>query len=97
MAAFILINCWGGLMQARAMARVADAPRHEGFACPVCKAVPPQGAFWGCGKCRKPFDTFATGGVCPNCGVQYGVTSCPECGNVRPMNEWAASNIPPKL
>src|ERR1022692_1377203 len=31
MAAFILINCWGGLMQARAMARVANAPRHDEF------------------------------------------------------------------
>jgi len=98
MAVFILMNCWGGLMQARAMARVAAAPRHEGYACPVCKIAPPQGAYWGCGKCRKPFDTFATGGLCPNCGIQYNVTSCPECGSLRPMSEWmTASNLPPKL
>jgi Zn-dependent protease len=98
MAAFILINCWGGLTHARALARVANAPRHDGFACPACKLAPPRGAFWGCGKCRKTFDTFETQGVCPNCGTQFAVTSCPECGNVRPMSEWmAASNIPPKL
>jgi Zn-dependent protease len=97
-AVFILLNCWGGLMQARAMARVANAPRHDGFACPVCKVAPPRGAFWVCGKCRKAFDTFETQGVCPNCGVQFAVTFCPECGNLRPMSEWvAAANIPPKL
>jgi len=98
MAAFILMNCWGGLMQARALARVANAPRHAEFACPVCHMAPPQGAFWMCGKCRKPFDTFATGGVCPNCGAQYAATSCPECGNLRPIEDWqAAGNVPPKL
>jgi Zn-dependent protease len=98
MAAFILMNCWGGLTQARALARVAGAPRREGFACPVCKAVPPRGDFWVCGKCRKPFDTFATQTICPNCGVQYGITYCTECGSVRPLNEWAVvSNDPPKM
>jgi hypothetical protein len=98
MAAFILINCWGGLTHARALARVANAPRHDGFACPDCKLAPPRGAFWGCGKCRKPFDTFETRGVCPNCGTQFAIASCPECGNVRPMSEWMVSpNVPPKL
>jgi Zn-dependent protease len=95
---FILFNCWGGLMQARAMARVANAPRHNGFACPVCKVAPPRAAFWRCGKCQKAFDTFETHGACPHCGAQYDVTACLECGNLRPMSEWAAAaNIPPKL
>jgi Zn-dependent protease len=98
MAVFILLNCWGGLTHARALARVANAPRHDGFACPVCGVPPPCGDFWGCGKCRKTFDTFATRGVCPNCGTQFAVTSCPECGSQRPMTEWAATaNAPPKL
>ncbi|HTY86743.1 MAG TPA: M50 family metallopeptidase [Candidatus Acidoferrum sp.] len=98
MAAFILFNCWGGLLQARAMARLTDAPRREGFACPVCRAAPPQGAFWICGKCRKPFDTFLTRAICPSCGAQYGVTSCPECGSLRPVTEWESFlNLPPKL
>jgi len=93
---FILMNCWGGLMQARAMARIAAAPRREGFACPVCKIAPPHGPFWVCGKCRKPFDTFETHGLCPNCGVEYAVTYCPECSSLRPMSEWMAySNTPP--
>jgi len=95
---FILLNCWGGLMQARALTRVANAPRREGYVCPNCKTVPPQGAFWMCGKCRKPFDTFATQGVCPNCGIQYTATSCPECGTLRPFSEWMTStDVPPQL
>ena len=98
MDVFILINCWGGLMQARAMAKLAQAARREGFACPACKTPPPQGPFWICGKCRKPFDTFLTRAICPNCGVQYGVTYCPECGSLRPLSEWGSFlNAPPKL
>jgi Zn-dependent protease len=98
MCAFIVMNCWGGLMQARALAKMANAPRREGFACPVCKTAPPLGAIWRCAKCRKAFDTFETQGVCPHCGTQYAATSCPECGNLRPISEWMTSaNVPPTL
>ena len=96
MCVFILTNCWGGLMQARALAKMANAPRREGFACPVCKTAPPLGAIWRCGKCRQPFDTFETQGLCPHCQTQYAATACPECGNLRPFSEWTASaNVPP--
>jgi Zn-dependent protease len=96
MCAFILMNCWGGLMQARAMVKMAKAPRREGFACPVCKTAPPQGAVWHCGKCRKAFDIFETQGVCPHCQTQYSATTCPECGNLRPISEWMNSTkVPP--
>ncbi len=85
-------------MQARALVKVANAPRREGFACPVCKTAPPMGAIWRCGKCRQPFDTFETQGVCPHCQTQYAATSCPECGNLRPISEWMTStNVPPPL
>jgi Zn-dependent protease len=94
----ILLNCWSGLTQARALVRIAKMPRRDGFACPVCKTTPLQGALWVCGKCRKPFDTFQTQGICPNCGVQYAATSCPECGSLQPFSEWIAStSVPPKL
>jgi Zn-dependent protease len=91
---FILLNCWRGLMQARALARLDNAPRHDGFACPACHAAPPRGDFWGCGKCRKTFDTFDTQGVCPYCGTQFAATRCLYCGDLRPISEWAA---PPPL
>ncbi len=98
LAVFAVLNCWGGLMQARALAKVANAPRREGYACPNCKTPPPQGAFWVCGKCRQPFDTFATQGLCPNCNAQYTATSCPECGTMRPFSEWESfGQVPPKL
>jgi predicted RNA-binding Zn-ribbon protein involved in translation (DUF1610 family) len=98
MAAFILMNCWSGMMQARAMIKMANAPRREGFVCPVCKTAPPLGAIWRCGKCRQPFDTFETQGVCPHCQTQYAATSCPECGSLRPISEWMTSaSVPPPL
>ena len=98
MTVFILLNCFGGLMHAQALAKVGRAPRRDGFICPDCKNPPPTGNFWRCGQCRHSFDTFATRGVCPNCGAQFTVTSCPECGNARPINEWEHSGqIPPPL
>jgi Zn-dependent protease len=97
MATFILLNCWGGLMQARALARIAKMPRRNGFACPVCKIAPPVGAIWRCGKCGKPFDTFATQATCPNCGTQFSATQCLDCGSLRPVGEWTTSPYPPPI
>ena len=99
LAAFIVLNCWNGVMQARRLSRVAAAPRRDGFACPECKTPPPIGAFWGCGKCRKGFDTFETQAVCPHCGTQYAATACPECGSLHPMGNWIVhpTTVPPRL
>jgi Zn-dependent protease len=92
MAAFILINCWGGLKQARALGRIAKLPRREGFACPSCKTPPPLGALWRCGKCGNAFDTFLTQATCPHCGVQYNVTQCLDCGTSSPIAAWQAQS-----
>ncbi len=94
MSAFILVNCWSGLMHARALARAAKVPRRDGFACPDCRTAPPSGAFWICGRCGKPFDTFVTQAVCPHCGAQYPVTQCLDCGSAHPVIEWI---LPPRL
>jgi Zn-dependent protease len=91
MAAFILMNCWSGLKQARALARIARLPRREGFACPSCKSAPPLGELWRCGKCGKAFDTFATQGACPHCGTQFNVTQCLDCGTSSPITAWITS------
>lgn len=98
-AVFILLNCFRGLLQARAMGRIANAPRRSNFACPACRSAPPQGAFWICGQCRRPFDTFETQASCPHCGAQFGVTACFECGALRPISDWwsAATAVPPRL
>ena len=89
---FILANCWRGLQQARVLARAAQLPRRSGFECPSCHAPPPIGGWWVCGRCGKPFDTFATQSICPHCGAQFETTRCLDCGEDHPMNEWL---IPP--
>jgi Zn-dependent protease len=87
---FVLMNCWTGLQQARALARFAKLPRRQEFACLTCKMSPPIGEFWKCGRCGQSFDTFQTGGVCPRCGARFDVTRCLDCGALHPMQEWAA-------
>jgi Zn-dependent protease/predicted RNA-binding Zn-ribbon protein involved in translation (DUF1610 family) len=99
MTAFIVLNCWGGLMQARLMSRIARLPRRHGFACPDCGEPPPIGEFWRCNKCLKSFDTFATHAICPHCGTQFPSTRCISCGHLRPLFEWltGAPPAPPTL
>jgi Zn-dependent protease len=90
MAAFMLMNCWGGLQHARALSHFAKLPRRDGLGCPQCKTAPPIGDYWKCGKCGQAFDTFQTRGVCPHCATQFSVTRCLDCGAVSPMSEWVA-------
>ena len=89
MAAFILMNCWGGLKHAQALARIAKIPRRQGFACPDCKSAPPLGALWRCGQCGNAFDIFASQGLCPQCNVQYHLIQCLDCGARHPAAEWS--------
>jgi len=88
LAAFMLLNCWGGLRHAQALSRFSKLPRREGFACPNCKTAPPVGENWKCGRCQQPFDSFLTHAICPLCGAQFPVTQCFECGAANPMGEW---------
>jgi Zn-dependent protease len=85
---FMLMNCWSGLRQAQQLLRIARLPRREGFACPSCRTEPPLGAYWQCGQCGQPFDTFQTQAVCPHCGARFATTRCLNCGEQHPMNEW---------
>ncbi len=98
LAVFILMNCWKGLQQARALLRLAKVPRHSGFFCPSCKASPPLGAYWRCSKCSKPFDTFQTQAVCPSCSTRFATTGCLDCGRTYPIGEWTVSpSTPPAM
>ena len=97
---FILLNCWGGLMQARMLARIAKLPRRGGFVCPSCLQPPIIGPLWRCDKCGGAFDTFETRASCPQCGAQFPVTGCPECGHAHSLAEWVAAaptQAPPRL
>jgi Zn-dependent protease len=88
LAAFILLNCWNGLRHAQVLLRMAKLPRREGFSCPACNASPPIGEYWVCPQCRRPFDSFQTQAVCPNCGARFGATRCLDCGRVNPIDTW---------
>lgn len=92
-AVFMLMNCWGGLQHARALLRIAKLPRRAGFACPSCRSAPPLGTHWRCAQCGQGFDTFETGGVCPNCSAAYSTTMCMDCGESRAIQEWIVDPV----
>lgn len=92
-AIFMMMNCWGGLQHARSLLRMAKLPRRPGYLCPSCRTAPPIGPNWGRRQCGKPFDTFETRAVCPNCSAQYNATTCLDCGESRPMQEWVADPV----
>jgi len=88
MAAFILMNCWGGLKQAQALARIARLPRRAGYVCPSCESSPPLGDLWRCGSCGHAFDLFLGPGTCPRCGSQFNVAQCLDCGTSTQVTDW---------
>jgi hypothetical protein len=92
---FILMNCWNGWKQARALLRLSKLPRHPEYNCPSCKASPPLGEYWRCSNCQKSFDTFQSQAVCPPCSTQFATTGCLDCGRAHPMREWAPSAVVP--
>jgi len=85
---YLLMSCWGGLKHARQLLRQSKLPRRGGFACPSCATAPPLGAYWQCGACKQPFDTFQSGAVCPHCATRFNMTRCLDCGEQHPMSEW---------
>lgn len=88
MTGFIGFQCWKGYRLAQALTRIMAAPRRSGVACPACRTAPPVGAFWGCGKCRTQFDTFATQATCPKCTTHFTATRCFNCGASTPIDAW---------
>jgi Zn-dependent protease len=94
MDTFVAMTCWRAMQQALALSRLEKVPRRAEFRCPSCHLPPPVGEFWGCSRCRKTFDTFATRGFCPHCNAEYNVTACPFCHSARPMPEWQAFQTP---
>lgn len=89
-AIFMLLNCWSGLQQARALLRLAKLPRRQDHACPSCKTAPPIGHNWKCAQCGQFFDMFDQQGVCPFCRARFSAVRCMECGAVSALDEWRA-------
>ena len=92
-AVYMLLNCWGGLQRARALLRMEKLPRRPGFACPSCHTAPPLGSFWQCKQCGQSFDTFQTRAQCPHCSAKYAATTCLDCGESRPLEEWVIDPV----
>ena len=88
LAAFILMNCWSGLQQARALLRVENLPRRDGFACPRAKRRRPW-ALLDLRSVQERFDTFQTSAVCPNCSAHFATTRCLDCGALHRIDEWS--------
>jgi Zn-dependent protease len=87
-AAYAGMNCWSGFKTAKALRSLEKLPRRSGFACPSCRTAPPIGAYWKCSKCGSSFDTFQTGGVCPQCSATFDKTTCLDCRRQSPIAEW---------
>jgi Zn-dependent protease/DNA-directed RNA polymerase subunit RPC12/RpoP len=85
-------NCWNAFKAAQAMLRQEKIARRMGLKCPSCGMAPPVGRYWGCANCHQSFDTFESGGRCPHCSTQYGVTTCLDCRRSAPRSEWAAGD-----
>ena len=57
--------------------------------CPACRWKPGPDARWMCvPRCGTVWNTFATGGVCPGCGVRWHRTQCLACGTVSAHRDW---------
>ena len=57
--------------------------------CPACHWCPGAEARWSClPRCGTHWNTFATGGVCPGCGVRWHRTQCLACHAVTPHRDW---------
>jgi Zn-dependent protease len=93
-AAYAGMNCWNGFKTAQALRKLEKIPRRQGFACPSCRTAPPLGPIWRCNKCDTKFDTFETGGVCPNCAARFDKTACLDCRQSYPVNEWQVGYVP---
>jgi Zn-dependent protease len=89
LAAWAGMQCFVGLKQAKILEQREQAQpvRRPQMRCPSCGQAAPIGNFWRC-TCGQPFDTFATGGVCPRCGAQHYVTACPDCRQPSPLAAW---------
>ena len=93
-AVFAAMQCFVGLKQAKLLEqhpeifdREHGPVRRPQMRCPSCGQAAPVGNYWRC-TCGQPFDTFATGGVCPRCGTQHYVTACPDCHALSPLPAW---------
>ena|SRR5438067_7833648 len=93
-AIYMLMNCWGGLQRALKLMKLDKLQRRQEYACPYCGSHPPAGPVWICDRCTEKFDPFATGSLCPGCGVTHENTMCVDCKRMSPIRAWAPRTAP---
>jgi hypothetical protein len=55
--------------------------------CPSCRWVPLESDRWAC-SCGQTWNTFDTGGRCPNCDKQWETTACLSCKATAAHQDW---------
>lgn len=76
-------------MAARDLNGATDPMPTPEIRCPSCRWKPGADARWTCvPRCGTIWNTFATGGLCPGCGVRWHRTQCLSCGVVSPHRDW---------
>jgi hypothetical protein len=55
--------------------------------CPLCGWTPTAEDLWTC-RCSHSWNTFDTGGVCPNCLYRWTNTQCLACQGWSPHSDW---------
>jgi len=55
--------------------------------CPICSWQPDKSSQWMC-SCGHVWNTFDTGGVCPECLLRWAYTACLICGSWSPHSDW---------
>ena len=60
--------------------------------CPKCRWRPQMHHRWRCsermGGCGHVWNTFLTGGLCPQCGCVWEITACLACTQYSLHKEW---------
>jgi Zn-dependent protease len=89
------MNCWAAFKASQSLVKLDKLQRRQGFACPNCHAAPPMGPVWVCDLCGQNFDSFESGGRCPNCGKLHENTMCVECRTMSPIGAWEPRPVTP--
>lgn len=61
--------------------------RDRKIRCPKCRWRPKKSDIWFC-MCGHGWNTFDTGGCCPNCLFRWPVTQCLKCQEYSPHEDW---------
>ena len=66
-------------------------PGRPRIRCPRCDWEPGRDHVWMC-TCLHVWNTFETGGICPECGRQWQETQCARCKAWSPHADWYADD-----